>query len=135
MVAQGDVVTTVIRCARGEVVTLVHDTNPAPALFRQRQGPGHKGPVDGGQGGQQQPRRHLHDLPGRGQPGRNSGSPSPPYAEDPRYNPLWHWYKTEGIRGGHGGMDYLVLRAFVESVLEDKAPPIDVYDAAPPGWR
>ena len=56
--------------------------------------------------------------------------PFAPYAEDPRYNPLWHWYKTEGIRGGHGGMDYLVLRAFVESVLEDKAPPIDVYDAA-----
>ena len=33
-------------------------------------------------------------------------------------------------RGGHGGMDYLVLRAFVESVQNETEPPIDVYDAA-----
>ena len=36
----------------------------------------------------------------------------------------------EGVRAGHGGMDWLVLRAFLESVRECKAPPIDVYDAA-----
>lgn len=53
-----------------------------------------------------------------------------PYTENPQYNPLWDWYRTEGIRGGHGGMDYLVLRAFIESIQQDKEPPINAYDAA-----
>ena len=29
-------------------------------------------------------------------------------------HPLWKAYKEFGLRGGHGGMDYLVLRAFVD---------------------
>ena len=33
-------------------------------------------------------------------------------------------------RQGHGGMDYFVVKEFVESVREQKAPPMDVYDAA-----
>jgi hypothetical protein len=45
-------------------------------------------------------------------------------------HPLWKEYEEFGLRGGHGGMDYLVLRAFVESVQDGKAPPIDVYDTA-----
>ena len=45
-------------------------------------------------------------------------------------HPLWKEYEGYGLRGGHGGMDYLALRAFVESVQERKAPPIDVYDTA-----
>ena len=45
-------------------------------------------------------------------------------------HPLWREYKEFGLRGGHGGMDYLVLRAFVESIQQGKAFPIDVYDAA-----
>jgi hypothetical protein len=43
---------------------------------------------------------------------------------------LWKEYEAFGRRGGHGGMDYLVLRAFVESVQKQEVPPIDVYDAA-----
>ena len=34
------------------------------------------------------------------------------------------------MRGGHDGMDYLVLRAFFESLQEGKPMPIDVYDTA-----
>ena len=45
-------------------------------------------------------------------------------------HPLWKWYNTTGIKAGHGGMDYLVLSAFAESLLEGKQPPIDVYDTA-----
>ena len=44
-------------------------------------------------------------------------------------HPLWREYAKNTV-GGHGGMDYLALRAFVESVQERKAPPIDVYDTA-----
>ena len=42
-------------------------------------------------------------------------------------HPLWDEYEPVG---GHGGMDYLVLSAFMESVVNGFTPPIDVYDAA-----
>ena len=45
-------------------------------------------------------------------------------------HPLWKWYREEGVRGGHGGMDYLVLRAYVESIKNHTDTPIDVYDTA-----
>ena len=45
-------------------------------------------------------------------------------------HPLWREYRDFGIRGNHDGMDYLVLRAFIESVQNGTEPPIDVYDAA-----
>ncbi len=44
-------------------------------------------------------------------------------------HPLWKEYLAEGVSAGHGGMDWLVLRAFVESVKSKSKPPIDVYDA------
>lgn len=42
-------------------------------------------------------------------------------------HPLWRHYEA---KGGHGGMDYLVFRAFVESVKAGVQTPIDVYDTA-----
>ena len=42
-------------------------------------------------------------------------------------HPLWRGYEAVG---GHGGMDYLVMRGFVEAVKEQKQTPIDVYDTA-----
>lgn len=45
-------------------------------------------------------------------------------------HPLWKEYEEFGLRGGHGGMDYLALRAFIESIQQGVAFPIDVYDAA-----
>ena len=45
-------------------------------------------------------------------------------------HPLWREYHKECTGAGHGGMDYLVLRAFFESVKNGTKPPIDVYDAA-----
>lgn len=45
-------------------------------------------------------------------------------------HPLWKDYQAKGVRGGHDGMDYLVFRAFVESVKNGTGVPIDIYDAA-----
>lgn len=45
-------------------------------------------------------------------------------------HPLWRQYQEEGVKAGHGGMDWLVCRAFVESVLKEEEMPIDVYDMA-----
>ncbi|MDF2725529.1 MAG: Alpha-N-acetylgalactosaminidase, partial [Paenibacillus sp.] len=45
-------------------------------------------------------------------------------------HPLWKQYLVDGIRGGHNGVDYLVARAFIESVKAKQSPPVDVYDMA-----
>ena len=36
----------------------------------------------------------------------------------------------EGMAGGHGGMDELMLRSFFDAVQSGEEMPIDVYDAA-----
>ena len=45
-------------------------------------------------------------------------------------HPIWQKFKNDGVRGGHGGMDYLVYNEFFLSVINNTEPPIDVYDAA-----
>ena len=51
------------------------------------------------------------------------------YAEE--YNSeLWKVQTDEMMNAGHGGMDWHVLRAWVESVKAGTLPPIDAYDAA-----
>ncbi len=54
------------------------------------------------------------------------------FSEDlPQFDhPLWKWFQTAGVKGGHGGMDFLVQRAFFEAVEAGTQTPIDVYDAA-----
>jgi hypothetical protein len=45
-------------------------------------------------------------------------------------HPLWKKYEQLATGAGHGGMDYFLLNAFVESAKEGAQAPIDVYDAA-----
>ena len=45
-------------------------------------------------------------------------------------HPILKQFLQDGVRGGHGGMDYLVYNEFVRCVAEDKPMPIDVYDMA-----
>ena len=44
-------------------------------------------------------------------------------------HPLHKEYEAVGTRGGHGGMDWLVCRAFVEAVKRGENTPIDAYDS------
>jgi hypothetical protein len=44
-------------------------------------------------------------------------------------HPIWKKFRANQV-GGHGGMDYLVLSAFVEAVRNRQPTPIDVYDVA-----
>ncbi len=45
-------------------------------------------------------------------------------------HPIWKWFKKKGVTGGHGGMDYLVLKAFFDSCKRaEKIMPLDIYDA------
>ena len=44
-------------------------------------------------------------------------------------HPLHVEYNALGARGGHGGMDWLVVRAFIEAVKNGTNTPIDAYDS------
>ena len=45
-------------------------------------------------------------------------------------HPLHAEYVKAGVKEGHGGMDWLVCRAFVEAVKNGTNTPIDAYDTA-----
>ncbi|MBR6374562.1 MAG: hypothetical protein IKS20_15415, partial [Victivallales bacterium] len=118
--ALGDVVTTCIKCAHGETITLFHDTSLPRPYSRANL-------LQGTKGIWQEDKRGVYF----------DGISKKPHVweniEDyyRKYeHPLWKFFQKAGVRGGHGGMDYLVLRAFVEAVKHHTQTPIDVYDAA-----
>lgn len=123
---QGDIVTTMIKCARGETIVLTHDCSLPRAYSRAYRIQGTKGIYmeDGN-------RIHLEDYTENTEEDgwMHSWEDFEKYREKYEH-PLWRKYTTEGVHGGHGGMDFLVLNAFAEAVREDDAPPIDVYDTA-----
>lgn len=115
----GDIVTTTIETALGETIIVTHDTNlPRPySLGFRVQGTNGLWEVDGNRiyiEGQSKP--HQWDE-----------------ATDwlKKYDhPLWQKYGEYAADSGHGGMDFFVLNAFVESAKQNIAPPLDAYDAA-----
>jgi predicted dehydrogenase len=42
---------------------------------------------------------------------------------------IWRNPPEEALRAGHGGGDYFEVRGFVDSIINDTKPPIDVYEA------
>ena len=124
-VNEGDVVTTLIKCANGETIILKHDcTLPRPYS--------RGGVVRGTKGVWQEDNRGIY-LDGITP--HDPGDWMHHFESDEKYmkeyeHPIWTAYREIGARGGHGGMDFLCLRAFIESVQRDEEPPIDVYDAA-----
>ena len=45
-------------------------------------------------------------------------------------HPIWERFLNDGVRGGHGGMDWLLYEAFFDYIEKGGKSPIDVYDAA-----
>jgi len=116
----GDIVTTHLKCVNGETVILQHDTNnPRPYSLGFR--------VQGTKGIWMDVNKSLY-IEGVSKT-EDAWEDAQPYL-DKYDHPLWaRWGKdTEGA--GHGGMDFFVLHAFVESVKRRTATPMDVYDAA-----
>jgi len=110
----------VITTANGESVILSHDTNlPRPYSLNFR--------VQGTRGLWMVDNRSIY-LEGVS-PEPHRWEPFDTYQE--RYeHPLWQKYGEDAQGGGHGGMDFFVLHAFVESVKQGHPTPLDVYDAA-----
>ncbi len=124
--AQGDVVTTIIKCARGETITLTLDTTLPRAYSRGFT-------VQGTKGMYMEDNRSVFLESDHG--GTDHWDWSPEWNNQIKYlekysHPTWVEYHKNGIRGGHGGMDGLVYDAFIECVRTGTPCPIDVYDAA-----
>jgi len=116
----GDIVTTHISCNNGETVLLQHDTNnPRPYSLGFR--------VQGTKGLWMDVNKSLY-LEGVSQK-EDAWEDASPYLE--KYDhPLWKRWSKETEGAGHGGMDFFVLHAFIESVKRNQPTPMDVYDAA-----
>lgn len=115
----GDVITSTIETANGETIIVTHDTSlPRPySLGFRVQGTKGLWEVDGN-------RIYIEGVSTA-----HKWDDADPWLK--KYDhPLWVKYGEHATGAGHGGMDFFVLHAFVESVKQKTAPPLDVYDAA-----
>ena len=122
--AQGDVVTTIIKCANGETVTLHLDTALPRFYCRDFTVQGTRGMY-----------RESGDilfLEGKSShkmEERECGNTAKEF-EDEYLSPVWKAYKDNTI-GGHGGMDWLVHQGFLDVLRRGEGEmPVDIYDAA-----
>lgn len=120
--AQGDIVTTVIKCAGGETITLQLDTTlPRPYC---------RGFTVRGTKGMYQETNHSVFLDGDGHYGWNKEWGNAEKYEEEYMHPIWKKYIEEGVQGTHDGMDWLEFDRFFDCCLEGRPYEIDVYDAA-----
>ncbi len=116
---QGDVITSTIDTSNGETIIVTHDCNlPRPySLGFRVQGANGLWEVDG---------NRIY-IEGKSEPHRWDEADEWLKKYD---HPLWKKYGEYASGAGHGGMDFFVINAFVESAKENIAPPMDAYDAA-----
>jgi len=119
---QGDIVTTVIKCQQGQTIILKLDTTlprPYSRSFTVR------GTI--GSYFEDNDSVYIDDQHDEFHWG-GSGIWGNAKQFEAEYNhPLWKNYE---VRGGHGGMDWLVNEAFFEALRKGSRPPIDTYDTA-----
>ena len=127
--AQGDIVTTVLKCAGGETITLRLDTTLPRFYSRDFTVRGTKGMYE----------QATNSVFIEGVHGEGSFDPVVNYKElidnakeyEAEYLPkIWRDITPEEAAAGHGGMDYFIYSDFVNAVKNNTVFPIDVYDAA-----
>ena len=122
---QGDIVTTVIRCAHGETIVLTLDTTLPRFYSRGFEVRGTKGLYT----------EDTHSVFIDGEHNKFDWSWKEQWDNAVKYqetyeHPIWRKFINDGVRGGHGGMDTLVFDAFFTALQEGQPVPIDVYDMA-----
>ena len=119
---QGDIVTTVLTCAGGETIVLTLDTT------LPRHGYSRHFTVRGTEGMCEESLKEVCTYRINGVTEKEVFNNEKEMFE--RFDhPLHKEYVQLGERGGHGGMDWLVCRAFIESVKNGINTPIDIYDS------
>jgi len=121
--SQGDIVTTVIKCERGETIVLTLDTT-LPLNFYNR-----GFTVRGTKGMFEESTRSLYlDTGEQGERDEVLNNADKYFAEYD--HEIWKNYLKDGNKNPHEGMSYLVYTEFFDCVRNNKPMPIDVYDAA-----
>ncbi|MBQ0101297.1 MAG: Gfo/Idh/MocA family oxidoreductase, partial [Firmicutes bacterium] len=113
----GDITTTTLTCAGGETALITHNISSPRPYTRYNW-------VQGTKGIYTEDNDKIY-IEGHGE--NDKWSEVGDFAE--YAHPIWK-KKNEFEALGHGGMDYLVLRAFLEAVRNGTKTPIDVYDSA-----
>ena len=126
---QGDVITTVIKCANGETVTLTHSISLPRPYSRN-------GRVQGTHGIWLENANGIY-IEGMSRDEVKIDPAGNPYdvhywdkVEDyyEKYDhPIWQAYRDNPI-GGHDGIDSLAIQAFLDAVRAGENTPIDVRD-------
>ena len=120
---QGDVVKTLIQCAHGETICLTLDTTLPRYYNRNFTVRGTKGFF-----GETEQMVWL-DNDHAGEADHSGFNNLDKYRAEWEH-PIWKKFFEEGIKGGHGGMDWLLFDAYFTSLAEGQVPPIDTYDTA-----
>ena len=124
---QGDVVTTLLQCAGGETVTLRLDTTLPRYYDREFTVRGTKGMYEMGPNmlffnGMKE---HFDTRKTYREQLDNATAYEDKYLPD-----IWKSITPEELAAGHGGMDAMEIRAFIDALLSGDEMPIDVYDCA-----
>ena len=120
----GDIITSIIKTANGETITVNHDTNlPRPYSWGFTL---HGN--EGVWGGDYEGKRIYID-------GKSPEHEWETGAEYDKYfkkydHKIWKEEAAKAEGAGHGGIDYFTIKSFLESVRNEVQPPLDVYDAA-----
>lgn len=125
--AQGDIVTTVIKCAGGETIVLTLDTTLPRYYSRDFTVRGTKGfyeeVTDSIYLDTEEDNKHHMDW------ARTCAGNADNYEEEYDH-PVWKEYMQKGVEEGHGGIDWLEFKDFFAALRNNTPMPIDVYDAA-----
>ena len=117
----GDVVTSTINTANGETIIVTHDTNLPKPYSLDLEVQGTRGLTEFDQ--------HTKRIYVDGVSEHHQWEEMDEWLA--KYDhPLWNKYGDYASGSGHGGMDFFVDNAFVESIKRGENPPLDAYDAA-----
>jgi predicted dehydrogenase len=121
---QGDIVTTIIKCSHGQTITITLDTTLPRAYSRDFRVHGTKAMFM-----EENNSLFIDDMHNEFEFKWKEQWNNVENFRKEYEHPIWQDYKPEED-ASHGGMDYLVLRAFFDSVKRQVQTPIDVYDMA-----
>lgn len=121
-IKQGDIITTVIKCAGGETIVLTLDTT-LPRFYS-------RGFTVRGTKGMYEESTDSIFLDGDEHFGWKKNWGNAEKYEEQYDHPIWKEYLKCGVRGSHDGMDWLEFDRFFDAIMNDEPFDIDVYDAA-----
>ena len=124
---QGDIVTTVIKCANGETIVLTLDTTLPRYYSRGFTVRGtnamYEEATDSVFVDREEDKKHDFDW-------RKTNNGNAENYQDEYEHDIWKEFIKSGVQGSHDGMDWLEFKVFFDCIENDEPMPVDVYDAA-----